>query len=131
VKKRNLLLLGLALLLVGLAIGCKKPNETSSALAPANATGTDPGTPSGPAPPSSRGPGPSLTAPAPAVIQEQADPDAALAQLSTELRKYVVRTRSVPKNFEDFLAKSQVQAPPPPAGKKYAIQNQAVVLIKR
>jgi outer membrane PBP1 activator LpoA protein len=67
----------------------------------------------------------------PGVIQDQADPNAVLAQLSLELRKYVVRSRSVPKNYEEFIAKSQVQAPPPPAGKKYAIQNKAVVLVNR
>ena len=67
----------------------------------------------------------------PAVIQDQGDPNAVLAQLSLELRKYVVHTRSVPKNYEEFIAKSQVQAPPPPAGKKYAIQNKAVVLVNR
>jgi hypothetical protein len=66
-----------------------------------------------------------------AVIADSGDLNATLNQLSLELRKYVVRSRSVPKNFEDFLAKSGVQAPPAPAGKKYAIQDQAVVLVKR
>jgi hypothetical protein len=56
---------------------------------------------------------------------------ATLEALSLELRKYVVRTRSVPKDFEEFAAKSHLQAPPAPAGKKYAIQNQAIVLVKR
>ncbi len=56
---------------------------------------------------------------------------ATLNQLSLELRKYVVSTRSVPKDFEEFAAKSRVQIPPAPAGKKYAIQGQAVVLVKR
>ena len=42
-----------------------------------------------------------------------------LEQLSLELRKYVVRTRSVPRNFENFITKYNVQAPAPPAGKKY------------
>ena len=71
------------------------------------------------------------SAPTPAVIEAQANLNATLDQLSAELRKYVVRTRSVPKDFEDFLAKSQVQAPSPPAGKKYAIRNQAVVVVNR
>ncbi len=70
-------------------------------------------------------------APKPAVIAESADANATLTQLSLELRKYVMRTRSVPKNFEEFQAKSQVQVPPPPAGQKYAIKGQAVVLVKR
>ena len=66
-----------------------------------------------------------------AVIADTGDVDATLGQLSLELRKYVVGTRSVPKNFEEFVAKSHVQVPPPPAGKKYAIKDQAVVLVKR
>jgi hypothetical protein len=69
--------------------------------------------------------------PPPAVIQPQADMNATLAELTAALRDYVVHTRSVPKNFEEFIAKSQVRAPEPPAGKKYAIQNKAIVLVKR
>ncbi len=57
--------------------------------------------------------------------------DARLAQLSLELRRYVIRTRSVPRSFEEFASKSQLQAPPAPSGKKYAIQGQAVVLVNR
>jgi hypothetical protein len=56
--------------------------------------------------------------------------NATLAQLSVELRRYVARTRSVPQTFDDFVAKSGVLTPPPPPGKKYAIENQAVVLVK-
>jgi hypothetical protein len=37
----------------------------------------------------------------------------------------------VPKNFEEFAAKSHMQVPPAPAGKKFLIQGQAVVLVKR
>ena len=65
------------------------------------------------------------------VIADSGSLDATLAQLTQELRKYVIRTRSVPRDFEDFLTKSRVQAPPAPAGKKYAIKDQAVVLVKR
>lgn len=66
-----------------------------------------------------------------AVVSDQGGINAALEQLSLELRKYVVRTRSVPKNFEDFIARSNVQAPAPPPGKKYAIANKEIVLVKR
>jgi len=70
------------------------------------------------------------TAPAPKAIAA-GDPNAVLSQLSLELRKYVMRTRQKPKDFEDFVANSHVQPPPPPADKKYAIQGAAVVLVKR
>ena len=67
----------------------------------------------------------------PIVIPDTGDTSATLGQLSLELRKYVLRTRSAPKSFEEFQAKSQLEAPPAPAGKKYAIQGSAVVLVKR
>ena len=66
-----------------------------------------------------------------AVIADTGDINATLNQLSLELRKYVVGTRSVPKDFEEFVAKSHVQVPAAPAGKKYAIKDQVVVLVKR
>jgi len=62
---------------------------------------------------------------------ETSDMSATLQELSRELRKYVVSTRSVPKNFEEFVAKSHVQIPAAPAGQKYKIQGQAVVLVRR
>jgi hypothetical protein len=69
--------------------------------------------------------------PAMAVVSDAGNIDATLSQLTSELRNYVLHTRSVPKNFEEFIAKSGVQAPSPPPGKKYAIQKRAVVLVKR
>ena len=84
------------------------------------------------APVSPRGPrGMSEAPPAATTIPDSGDPNATLQQLTQALRDYVVRTRSVPKNFEEFAAKSQVSFPAPPAGKKYAIQGQAVVLVKQ
>jgi hypothetical protein len=65
------------------------------------------------------------------VIADTGDINATLQQLTGALRDYVVRTRSVPKNFDEFAAKSQASFPAPPPGKKYAIEKQAVVLVKR
>lgn len=81
--------------------------------------------------PSPRGPIAVPTAPAGVVVADTGDEAAALNQLSAELRKYVVRTRSAPASFEDFVAKARVQAPPAPPGKKYALANGAVVLVKK
>jgi hypothetical protein len=102
------------LLAAALAAGCKKQTSASGSTAPT----PDPARPA-------------MGAAAATTVPDTGDASAALAQLSLELRKYVVRTRSVPKNFEEFAAKSGVRAPTPPAGKKYAIQDQAVVLVKR
>jgi hypothetical protein len=120
-----------SLLAAVLAAGCSKeetePGDTTTTnAAQAGAAAVAPA-----APPSPRGPGPAPTPARPAVISDAGDQGAILAQLSTELRKYVVRTRSVPKNFEEFAAKSRVQVPSPPPGKKYAIKDQAVVLVNR
>lgn len=119
-------------LVAGLTVvGCRKEPSVPASMVSTNAPAAGDPIPAGLATPSPRGPGPLPQAPAPAVIQAQADPSATLSQLSAELQKYVVRTRSVPKNFEEFITRSQVQAPEPPEGKKYAIQNKAVVLVKR
>src|SRR5580765_8731399 len=110
-----------------LVAGCRKEAPVPASSIETNAPAADQPATTGIVPPSPRGPGPPPAAPAPAAIAEQTDPNATLAQLSNELQKYVMRTRSVPKNFEEFIAKSQVQAPAPPVGKKYAIQDKAVV----
>lgn len=111
---------GLCLLLVfGLVAGCKKSEPAPSG---ADAQGV------GEAVPSPRGTDfPTSNAPA-VTIPASDDPQATLQQLSLELRRYVVRTHKVPRNFEEFAANANVQFPPPPPGKKYAIDGQAVVL---
>jgi hypothetical protein len=112
------------LLVVGLVLGCHK-QET----APANQV-AQPG--DAPPPASPRRVAGAEAAPAGStVIAESGDLNATLQQLTQALRDYVVRTRSVPKDFDEFAAKSQVRFPPAPDGKKYAIQDQKVVLVKR
>ena len=122
---RTPLLLTVLLVFVAasLAIGCKKKEMAAVAQ--------DQQSDSNAAPPSLGRP-PSIPVSAePVVVADNGDVNATLRQLSLELRKYVVRTRSVPKTFEEFASKSQAQVPSPPAGKKYAIQNQAIVLVNR
>lgn len=116
----------LALLSALLAVGCKKQDSGLGAK------GAAPGQlPEPTAPPSPRGSGPIADAATnPAVIADTGDVNATVQRLTAELRDYVVRTRSVPRNFEEFAAKSQLQFPPAPAGKKYAIEGQVVVLVK-
>src|ERR1043166_3306363 len=116
---------------VAAVVSCKKKASSSATPTPTDAVASD----TSPAPPQTapiRGPGPMPPAAVgPAVVSNEGGADAVLSQLSVELRKYVVRTRSVPKTYEEFITKSNVQAPPPPAGKKYAIENQAIVLVRR
>src|SRR5438309_2136117 len=93
-----------ALLAVSFALGCKKhAPEVSAPTTPSELP-----TPAGPSP---HGPAPALNNPTPTVVAADADINTTLNQLSLELRRYVVRTHNVPKNFDDFIAKSQVQPP--------------------
>ena len=119
--------LGLVLALAFVA-GCSKKSPASSGQSGAASDAASLPPPSQPPP----GVGvPTANTPTPVVVAENPDINATLSQLALELRKYVVRTRSVPRNFEEFVAKSGIQVPPPPAGKKYAIEGQSVVLVKR
>jgi hypothetical protein len=110
-----------------LTAACNKHEASPGPVASAS----DPAASSSEGVPSPRGPGPMAPPPASVVVPDTGDVNATLGQLSLELRKYVVRTRTVPKIFEEFLAKSNVQPPPAPAGQKYEIQGQVIVLVKK
>jgi hypothetical protein len=119
------------LLAATLVVGCSKQQPAASANAATSMAQAAPSAVADSAPPSPREPGPMAPPPTAVVVPDSGDVNATLNQLSLELRCYVVRTRSAPKNFDEFAAKSHLQAPPPPPGKKYAIQDQSVVLGKR
>jgi hypothetical protein len=70
----------------------------------------------------------SMAASEPIVVPDSGSTEANLNQLSRAMRKYIAGSRSLPKDFNEFLAKSGVQPPPPPPGKKYVIQGQVVAL---
>jgi len=61
-------------------------------------------------------------------LPPDATAEAAAGQLSTELRRYVLTTRTIPKDFDDFAAHHPMKFPPAPAGKKYVIENGQVVV---
>jgi cell division protein FtsN len=132
-RKRSALTIGsmrvwLVLFVISLlsCVGCKK-QEVPASLSSTDSV-SDPSAPSSP-----RGPvrvAASDTNSA-VVIRETSDPNATLQQLTGALRDYVVRTRTVPKNFDEFVTKGQITVPPPPAGQKYALQGQAVVLVQK
>jgi len=127
VRKRHhmkFLMFWALLLALAAAVGCKKhePTATVKANTPVEGAQLEPPT---------RGPGSVTATHAPVVIPENADTSAVLRQLSLELRQYVLKSQTAPKNFEEFVKGSQVQAPPAPPGKKYAISGSAVVLVNR
>jgi hypothetical protein len=70
---------------------------------------------------------PGNTAPGPVPVPATATPiagdaNSALAQLTRELHRTMIG-RKLSGSFDEFVAISHVQVPPPPAGKKYAIDK--------
>ena len=72
---------------------------------------------------------PANTAP---VVVEAGDTSSTLARLTKELHRYIGRTHTLPTSFENFIASAHVEAPPPPAGKKYSINDKwKIVLVNQ
>ncbi len=89
-----------------LAMGCGKKE---------NATNTPP--------PAADNPSTALAV-APPQVQ---DPD--LSELNRQLRRWIVRNRRPPKNFDDFASSCGFQIPSPPPGKKYSIDKQMHIVL--
>jgi hypothetical protein len=105
-------------------------DETNAA--PANQPVATSVTPAVSATPPQDAPGPPIVLPTqPTVIPMGADWDTTLAELSNALRAFASSTRSVPKDFQDFVTRGLIQAPPPPPGKAYAIQKGKVILVNQ
>ncbi|HVV01923.1 MAG TPA: hypothetical protein VHH88_11215 [Verrucomicrobiae bacterium] len=51
--------------------------------------------------------------------------------LNRELRRWILRNRRPPKNFEEFAATAGVDIPPPPPGKKYTIDRSMHVTLEK
>jgi hypothetical protein len=78
------------------------------------------------------------TAPSPATSPGQTpaatDPNAGidLAEMTRDLRRWILAKQRPPKNFEDYAATATATIPTPPPGKKFAISKEmAVVLVKK
>jgi hypothetical protein len=136
--KRSLLLLFAALALACTS-GCGKKSEatdqsstSASDTAQAQASGDTAAT-TAPEPP---GPQP-VPIPEPTASDTQAGDSGATGPVDTsaltiQLRRWMMNTRSaVPKTFEDWIAKSKIQVPPPPPGKKYVIRSGWVALVDK
>lgn len=105
--------------------GCgKKAAPDAPPKIETNANPTQPANALSPVP---RGPVPQAM-PVTTAIAASASADQAAAQLTIELRKFVLYTRYIPKDFQDFIARHPVKYPPAPAGKVYAIDNGKVVV---
>src|SRR6516164_1217915 len=80
-----------AVLVASAVMGCKKEAPEASPQPPSGEASA--------AEPSPRGLAPAPNNPTPVVVSSEGDINATLTQLALELRKYVVRTHKVPKNF--------------------------------
>ena len=102
--------------------GCAKKKESSPT--PTETTNAASDQPQAPVP------GAMPTPETPKVVgASQADIDALLAELTRELRRTMIG-RKLSGSFEEFVAIRNLQVPPPPPGKKYAINKQwRVVLV--
>lgn len=107
------LLFGLGLVLVAalLSSGCKKATEAKPASAAAEVQ------PAADQAPVSN----TVVTTTPAAAQPAAGPD--LGELNRGMIRWIVANRRRPNNFEDFAATANMTIPPPPAGKKYVIDD--------
>jgi hypothetical protein len=114
---RALMFAGVVTCLLSAVSGCGK--KSPPPLAPATVENNS-------AP--SAAPRSSVAPPSRLELAPNATAEDATGQLSMELRRYVLSTRTIPKNFDDFVARHPMKFPPPPAGKHYAIEEGKVVL---
>ena len=61
-------------------------------------------------------------------IPSDASAEATADQLSMELRRFVAYTRTIPKDFNDFVARHPMKFPAAPTGKHYVIESGKVVV---
>ena len=55
--------------------------------------------------------------------------DENLANLTRELRRWIVKTKQRPASFEEFASAAKLTVTPAPAGKKYAISGEMRVIL--
>jgi len=117
--------LGLVLGAAMFVAGCGKKNETPpvSTNAPSPQANQAAATPT--APGSAQNSQAAPAAPATNAATASAD----LQSLNQQLIRWVVQNHQRPKSFEDFVARANVQVPPPPAGKKYVIDKRGFVAL--
>jgi hypothetical protein len=122
-----------ALLVVALTPGCSKKSEEPGVSNP-NAASQPAGDQSPAAKPSEAPASAPIAAPIPPPVATynaptNAIPPADVGELTAQLRRFVAVTHRTPKTFEEFVALAKIQAPQPPAGKKYIISPRGQVML--
>jgi hypothetical protein len=116
----------LAILLVSL-VACKRQAPAAAVAAAPTPQAVAPDATAAPAAPAQKV---SIVLPnEQTVIPDAGNVDANLAALSAQLRSFMIGIRGAPSDWNDFVTRGRVTAPPPPTGKKYAIQKGKVVLV--
>jgi hypothetical protein len=72
----------------------------------------------------------SQSSPTPAVVSASPQGGADLKQLNHAYISWILQNKRRPKSFEDFVAMSGIQIPPPPAGKKYVIDKHGFINVE-
>jgi len=67
----------------------------------------------------------------PTTIAPQNNPEEVLKQLNRELIRWAMRNKRTPASFEEFVTSAQVQVPPAPAGQKYTLNKNRIVLVNQ
>jgi predicted small lipoprotein YifL len=105
---------------VFLLTGCGKKPETSTSAVQS-------------APRQTNNQTPAVSAPAvasPGQTNVTATPD--LKQMTKDVHIWMANRRRIPKDFEEFAASVSIKFPPPPPGKKYALDKaMRVILVNR
>lgn len=112
-----------AVVLCYLLVGCGK-KETAQApdVLPADAQNANGQTAA--APDLSHAAPPQLAAPSGADLQTRD-----IHQMERVLVGWIISHHNRPKSFEEFVADTQIQVPPPPSGKKYVIAHNMHILL--
>jgi hypothetical protein len=115
----QILWFGLVCALASLAVGCRKPAQTTASPAPVSqATNASQSAPTSQL--STADSSPALT-----IDATNAAPD--LRPLNQALLEWRMRNRRVPANFAEFAASANTKIPAPPPGKKYIINGRGLI----
>jgi hypothetical protein len=125
--RSTVLLAVLAVALGCLLIGCgKKPAPQTLTVPPADGQNQSQNSSAQTAavPDLSHAAPPQLAAPSGADLQARN-----IHQMERVLVGWIISSHHRPKSFEEFAAATQIQVPPPPSGKKYAITKSMHIIL--
>ena len=121
-----MLVLGTAIFVAGCGKG-KNAEPAATTAAPLSATQENTSSPTAPSPAAANPVADPQPPPAVVITDNAGAP--VLQQLNRALIQFKFRNHRVPSSFEDFADNGNIQVPPPPAGKKYAIDGRGIIVL--